>query len=92
MQDGLTEHASCAEGKVRYDPVLPLQYVLGVFGYVHPAFTHGTNARPTIADRTWNKHRRCEERARALYAHETPLARSTEEKKAATIDRTVAPK
>jgi hypothetical protein len=91
-QIGFAEHASCAEGKVEYDPVLSLQYVLGVFGYVHPAFTHGTNARPTIADRTCNKHRRCKERARALYAHKPPPARSTEEIKAATIDRTVEPK
>ena len=72
--------------------ITTLQHVLAV----HPAADtppppDDTTARPTIADRTFSKHRRCDERTRALCAHKPPPARSTEEIPTAMINRTVEP-
>ena len=70
VQDELKEHASCAETKVAYDPVLLLQYVFNVFiGYVHPAAAPDTNARPMIAKRN---QRRCDVCAMLATSADTP--------------------
>ena len=72
--------------------IATLQHVLAVHSTADtPAPPDDTTARPTIADRTFSKHRRCDERTRALCAHNPPPARSTEEIPTAMINRTVEP-
>ena len=67
------------------------QHVLAVHSAADTAPPDDTTARPTIADRTFSKHRRCDERTRALCAHKPPPARSTKEIPTAMINRTVEP-